>query len=74
MGISGGNIWGQARAGAHSQEEGVDGGEFHDFIEVLFAIKSEFLEERVEVELIILLGHGIQLGLDVLGIEPFHKV
>ena len=64
----------QARPGAQAQQEGVDGGEFQAFFIALQSVEAQLVMHQVKVEAVIALRGGVQLGLDIVGVKPYHEI
>ena len=65
---------GKAAAGAQAQEKGLDGGEFQAFFIALQSVEAQLVMHQVKVEAVIALRGGVQLGLDIVGVKPYHEI
>ena len=56
------------------EEKGLDGGEFQAFFIALQSVEAQLVMHQVKVEAVIALRGGVQLGLDIVGVKPYHEI
>ena len=74
LGRPGGDEPGQSLSGAEAQGEGVDGGELQAFVQFRPDGVGQLVFYKVEMGAVVLRRDGLQLGADVVGVEPEHEV
>lgn len=65
---------GQAPAGAQAQQKGMDGGEFPGLFVIRRHLRGELSLQKGEGHLVVIRWGSVQLGADVVGVQPFHEV
>ena len=65
---------GQAPAGAQAQQKGMDGGEFPGLFVIRRHLRGELSLQKGEGHLVVVRWGSVQLGADVVGVQPFHEV
>ena len=65
---------GQALAGAEAQEERLNGCELQSVFQMYAVGRRQLFSNDMKMEFVLVLFHRLNLGLDVVGVEPEHEV